>query len=184
MAKTSKRTLKLIRFQRELERRIEKEGSYTLSDYAEARVSRIHGRGVFACKRIPRGRRIIEYVGEKISKTEADRRSRVGHAVYIFDLNSRVDIDGAIGGNGAHLINHGCEPNARSEWDENHVYIVAKRTIQPGEEITYNYGFDEDNYERYPCRCGSSKCRGYMLSNEAGRIVKRKLKLNGNGAKA
>ena len=74
MAKTSKRTLKLIRFQRELERRIEKEGSYTLSDYAEARVSRIHGRGVFACKRIPRGRRIIEYVGEKISKTEAPKQ--------------------------------------------------------------------------------------------------------------
>jgi SET domain-containing protein len=179
MAKKSKRTLRLIRFQREVECCVEKDGRYVLSDYAEARVSHIHGRGVFATERIPRGMRIIEYVGEKISKTEAVRRSNIGHAVYIFDLNARVDIDGAVGGNGAHLMNHSCEPNAESEWDDNHVYIVARRSIKPGEEITYNYGFDENDYECYPCSCGSSKCRGYMLSDEAWRKVKRKL--NGNG---
>lgn len=128
--------------------------------------------------------RIIEYVGEKISKREADLRSGAGNAVYIFNLNARVDIDGAVGGNGAHLINHSCEPNAESEWDDNHVYIVARRAIKPGEEITYNYGFDEDDYECYPCSCGSSKCHGYMLSDEAWRKVKRKLNGNGDPASA
>jgi len=179
MAKKSKRTLELIRVQQKVETCIEKEGRCPLSDYAEARRSHIHGRGVFATSRIPKGTRIIEYTGEKISKTEADRRSQVGHAVYIFDLNARVDIDGAVGGNGAHLINHSCEPNAESEWDDNHVYIVARKLIRPGEEITYNYEFDEDDYECYPCSCGSSRCRGYMLSDDAWRKVKREL--NGNG---
>ena len=38
------------------------------------RQSRIHGRGVFAARRIRRGTRIIEYVGERVSHAEADRR--------------------------------------------------------------------------------------------------------------
>ncbi len=174
MKTKSQRTLSLIRKQRVIERQVRKDGESILNEYAVARESKIHHRGVFARARIPRGKRIIEYVGEKISKAEANRRDTHKGSVYIFNLNRQVDVDGRVGGNGAHLINHSCEPNARSEWNENEVWIIAKRAIQPGEEITYNYGFNEDDFEKYPCCCGSQNCYGYMLSPEAWKRVKRK----------
>ena len=173
--KRSHRTLRLVRRQKEIEREIQKDGEAVLNDLVVARESRIHHRGVFACSHIPRGRSIIEYVGEKVSKTEALRRGTHKGSVYLFHLNRQVDIDGRVGGNGAHLINHSCEPNARSEWDENRVHIIAKRSIRPGEEITYNYGFDEDDCEKHPCRCGAARCCGYMLSPEAWKRVQKQV---------
>ena len=44
------------------------------SPWIEVRNSKIHGKGVFAAKRIPKGTRIIEYIGERISHKEADDR--------------------------------------------------------------------------------------------------------------
>jgi SET domain-containing protein len=40
----------------------------------EVRASPLHGLGVFAARRIPRGTRVIEYLGERVSHEEADRR--------------------------------------------------------------------------------------------------------------
>ena len=170
----SQRTKDLIRRQREIMREIKRRGQCPLTTYVHARRSGIHGCGVFATGRIPRGTKLIEYVGEKISKAEADRRHESGKSVYIFTLNARVDIDGSVGGNGAHLINHSCDPNARSELGDNQVWIIARRTIFPGEEITYDYGFDEQDYEAYPCACGAASCRGYMISPEAWKRLTRR----------
>jgi len=178
MQKRSKRTERLLRRQREIDDMLAAEGRAVLNDLAYASQSTIHGAGVFARRRIPRGSRIIEYVGEKISKAEARQRARLDSTVYLFSLNQRVDIDGIVGGNGAHLINHSCAPNARSEWSENRVFIIASRTIHPGDEITYNYGFDEADYEKYPCRCGADACRGYMVSSEAWSKIRRRATVN------
>src|ERR1700722_1928520 len=40
----------------------------------EVRRSKVQGRGVFATQPIRRGRRVIEYVGERITQAEADAR--------------------------------------------------------------------------------------------------------------
>ena len=59
--------------------------------------SKIHGSGVFAQQNISKGSNIIQYIGEKVSKKEGDRRSekrlkkymnsKVSGSVYIFELN-------------------------------------------------------------------------------------------------
>ena len=80
-----------------------------------------------------------------------------------------MDIDGRRGGNDARFINHSCDPNCEIVITRGRVYIHALRDIPEGEELSYDYWYitDEsytlDDLRRiYPCRCGSSKCRGTL----------------------
>ena len=120
--------------------------------------SRIHRWGVFAQERIPARRKVIEYTGERVSRREAKSRAGRPH-VYLFELDSYWWIDGASGGSGAELINHSCDANLRSMVRRGHVLYMSTRVIEPGEELTVDYNFDHDT-DRWPCSCGSAKCRG------------------------
>lgn len=154
------------------------------SSYAKARKSAIHGTGVFATKNIPEGTHIIEYVGEKVTKKESDRRAQLPlnqnakneefGAVYLFELTKRYDIDGYVPYNTARFINHSCEPNCESEILKGKVWIIAIRDIKKGEELSYNYGYSWDDYEDHRCRCGTKKCTGYILAEEHWPKLKRK----------
>ena len=139
------------------------------------RSSSIHQRGIFAACDIPNDTRIIEYVGEKITKAESARRAEAlmkraqrtgGAAVYIFSLNKRQDIDGGKPGNTARLINHSCEPNCEAYNIGGRIWIMATRDIRKGEELTYNYGFDLETWEDHECRCGKPSCVGYIVGKE------------------
>ncbi len=150
------------------------------------RNSKIHGRGVFAKTDIPKGARIIEYVGEKISKKEADirgprlveehKKNRGGGAVYLFELNNRSDIDGNVPYNTARFINHSCEPNAETEIKQGKIWIVSIRDIQKGKEIFYNYGYGLDDFLEHPCSCGTPSCPGFIAEEEMWPKLRRKLK--------
>ncbi|MGC8761572.1 MAG: SET domain-containing protein [Bryobacteraceae bacterium] len=123
------------------------------------RPSRIHRWGVFAEEFIPKGRKIIEYTGEKISRVETARRARSRRYNYLFTLDSYWTIDGGVGGSGAEFINHCCEPNCVARIVKGHILYFAARDIQPGEELTVDYRFDPD-VELVRCRCGAPNCRG------------------------
>lgn len=149
----------------------------TTSPLIEVRKSRIHGTGVFARNDIPAGTRIIEYVGERVTKKESDRRynlswekSQNGNGdkgiVYIFTLNSRYDIDGEVWWNTAKYINHSCDPNCETDIIKGHIWIIAMRDISNGEEISYNYGYDLEAWEDHPCKCGSERCVGFIVAEE------------------
>jgi SET domain-containing protein len=137
------------------------------------RRSRVHGRGVFALSRIRRGTRVIEYLGDRVSHKEADRRYEAKDTedshTFLFIVDRSVVIDGGSQGNDARYINHGCDPNCESVIDDRRVFIEAVRTIQPGEELTYDYQIGRDRTdppnvdEIFACRCGSDQCRGSML---------------------
>ncbi len=140
--------------------------------WIRAANSAIHGRGVYARKTIPEGTRIVEYIGEKITKAESDRRElkrlerkkRGGDSsVYFFILNKRYDLDGRTSRNIARLINHSCQPNCRAENDRGHIWIIAKREIAEGEELFFDYGFSFADWREHPCRCGTKKCVGYIV---------------------
>lgn len=138
--------------------------------------SSIHSSGVFAAASIKKGTRIIEYVGERITKKEAGRRvdasiednlnNPTNGAVYIFELNKRHDIDGNVPYNTARLINHSCDPNCEVEIIRGKIWVIAINDIAEGEEITYNYGYDFEDYQKHPCRCGSARCVGYIIAEE------------------
>ncbi len=124
----------------------------------QVRRSRIHRWGVFALEAIPARRKVIEYTGEKISRRETKRRSE-RPLICLFELNSYWCVDGAVGGSGAELINHSCDPNLFSAVMKGHIIYMSRRAIRAGEELTVDYRFAKD-MERIPCGCGSPKCRG------------------------
>lgn len=149
----------------------------------EVRDSPVHGRGVFALRRMRKGQRIIEYIGERISHSEADTRydERSEHPhVLLFTVDKHIVIDGGIGGNDARFINHSCDPNCDTCVQDGRVFVEALRTIKPGEELLYDYQLDRPGrytkkvLEQYRCRCGSPKCRGTMLAPRALRKPKPK----------
>lgn len=156
----------------------------TTSPYILLKKSKIHGTGIYARKNIPEGTRIIEYVGEKVTKKESDRRAELPleenaeneemGAVYIFTLNKRHDIDGYVSWNTARFINHSCTPNAESDIIRGRIWIIALRDIPKGEEITYNYNYEWEDYEDHPCCCGTKNCVGYILAEDFWPRLKRK----------
>lgn len=150
----------------------------------EVRPSGIHARGLFASRPIRAGERIIEYVGERITKAESNRRGlarmekarrRGGGMVYIFELNKRYDLDGNKPWNPARLANHSCDPNCEVENQRGHLWMVARREIEAGEELTYDYGYDLQHFLEHPCRCGSPRCVGYIVRTDARMKLKRLL---------
>ena len=139
------------------------------------RNSGIHGRGVFAARRIRKGTRIVEYTGERIDNDEADRRyDETGmrrHHTFLFTLDKNTVVDGAIrrGGSDASYINHSCEPNCEAVIEDKRIFIHALETIEPGTELAYDYQYertgenDEELEKFYLCRCGAPGCRGTIM---------------------
>ncbi len=145
-----------------------------------ARRSAIHGTGVFASMPIAKGERIIEYTGRIRTHAQVDRGSagsaESGHT-FLFTLNDKYVIDGTIEGNVARWINHSCAPNCEAVLEEDadgnkrgdRVFIEARKSIKPGDELSYNYGITlgEPHTARmkkiWECRCGAKKCTGTML---------------------
>ncbi len=150
-----------------------------------ARDSVIHGAGLFAAKDIKKGQRIIEYVGEKITKEEsyrrADRQLKKSNksddgAVYIFEIDDEHDIDGNVEWNPARLINHSCDPNCEASDDDGRIWIESTRKIKQGEELCYNYGYDLEHFEEHPCLCRSDNCVGYIVKREEWKKLRKALK--------
>lgn len=153
----------------------------------EVRNSIIHGRGLFAARDITEGERVIEYLGEKITKAESNRRGLArmeqakidgGGSVYIFELNKRYDIDGDVDWNPAKYCNHSCEPNCEVQNIRGHLWQIALRDIDAGEELTYDYGYDIEHFLDHPCLCGKEKCIGYIVRADQRKQLKKLLRKN------
>jgi SET domain-containing protein len=136
--------------------------------------SAVHGKGVFATRQLAAGERVIEYVGEVISMAQAIARhphdpSNPDHTFY-FHLDDGRVIDALHGGNDSKWINHSCRPNCVPDEDRGRIFILTRRLVFKGEELTFDYGLVSDEpvsealKARYACRCGAKKCRGTMLA--------------------
>jgi SET domain-containing protein len=139
----------------------------------EVRHSPIHGYGVFAARRIRKGTTVVEYLGDRVSHAQADARyedkNPSDNHTFLFTVDAKTVIDGGVNGNEARYINHGCVPNCESSTRNKRIFIDAIRTIQPGEELAYDYQIQRDSDdaanvdEIFACRCGATGCRGSML---------------------
>ncbi|MDZ4149405.1 MAG: SET domain-containing protein-lysine N-methyltransferase [Flavobacteriaceae bacterium] len=145
-------------------------------DFTVVKASQVHGRGVFAKKLIPKGTRIFEYKGLRVSKEDlaTDLINGLTSMVYVMNLNETTAIDGERGGNDTRFINHSCSPNCEVMYFNEIPYIYAIKEILEGEELNFDYklGFYEDvklspeeKKSRFPCHCGSQDCRGTLLKN-------------------
>ncbi|HEX8652160.1 MAG TPA: SET domain-containing protein-lysine N-methyltransferase [Pyrinomonadaceae bacterium] len=124
----------------------------------DVKKSTINGKGCFATLFFPRGKKIAEYTGEKISNAEAKRRSH-RRMLRICAIDSRWSLDGSRGGNGTHYMNHSCAPNCFMKILYGHIQFYALRDIHPGDEITLDYEMTLHSDEKR-CGCKSPNCRG------------------------
>lgn len=129
------------------------------------RPSAIQGWGGFAARDLRQGACVMEYVGERITKAESLRRCEADNP-FIFSLDDDWDLDGGVPWNPARFLNHSCQPNCDAECDEGRIWIVARRDIAAGEELTFNYGYDLQDYREHPCGCGAAGCVGYIVAEE------------------
>lgn len=134
--------------------------------------SSIHQWGLFATRRHSAGEPLIEYVGELVRLSVVEKRQRMyeregNNGSYIFRLSGDTYIDATRTGGKARFINHSCDPNCETKimdlFGENHVVIVALRSIAPYEELVYDYKIEfEPKDKRIRCCCGALCCKGWL----------------------
>ena len=142
----------------------------------EIRASPMQGSGAFATRFIPRGYRLIEYAGARLTPAEADAKypdvAGERHHTFLFAIDDEVVIDAAVDGNEARFINHSCDPNCDAIIEDGRIWIETIRDVQVGEELAYDYAYVlEERHtpaakRRFPCHCGSANCRGTILAKK------------------
>ncbi|XP_034935638.1 probable histone-lysine N-methyltransferase set-23 [Chelonus insularis] len=140
------------------------------------------GFGLITSKHIKKNQFICEYAGEIIGIEEARRRVEENKlkkemnytlivSEYVGDKKMTTCIDPKYLGNIGRYCNHSCQPSAklvpvRVEKLTPRLCLFACRDIEIGEEITFNYGGDNeksiDNISEIPCLCQSDNCIGFL----------------------
>ena len=123
-----------------------------MSRRSRFRVARARtGLGLFAVVPIARGSHVIDFVGRVVTTEQADKlRSR-----NLFEIDANWTINGSARSNIARYINHSCKPNCVARKIARSIRIFARRNIEPGEELTYDYG--EEYFDAFigpnGCKC-------------------------------
>ena len=139
--------------------------------------SKIDKKGLYANQNIKKGTRIIEYKGKIVSVKETSKNPKFDNekAIYLFNINKRLDLDGDFKFNTARLINHSCDPNCEVFGKGLKVWIYAMKDITKGDELSYDYGFNfDENFKQYPCNCKSKNCVGYIVREGSRWRIKKK----------
>ena len=114
------------------------------------------GLGLFATEAIPKGVRIFEYTGKVITNAQAD--AMPGKPRYLYDLSKTHTLDGSPRSNIGRYANHSCRPNGEIYVYRGRIFVKSLRRIEPGEEITYDYGKEYFNAFIGKENCLCPKC--------------------------
>lgn len=133
---------------------------FAAMDKVVVQHSPIHGRGVFAARRIAPGEVVIDGCREVLSDD----------AIASLPTEERIFLSVMDGQNilmkpPARFVNHSCNPNARGT--DRH--DVAIRVIEAGEEITVDYVAEQVPGLRLECNCKAPNCRGLLVAPSASR---------------
>lgn len=128
---------------------------------------RFQGKGLFAIKEIESGEVIIDFTngpGQFVSTREADLLYEQGNDYMIqvdddlfFVASNEEEVEEA------DFVNHSCDPSCGIKGS---LQIVARRPIQPQEEITIDYVMCESSEYRMNCRCGAAQCRKVIIGDD------------------
>jgi SET domain-containing protein len=135
----------------------------------------MQGLGAFATRAIPSGTRLCEYGGERLKPKQAEARypgDDGRHHTFLFAIDDDVVVDAAVDDYVAKWINHSCDPNCDAVVDDKRIWIETIRSVRKGEELAYDYAYilperhTPAAKRRFPCNCGSRKCRGTILARK------------------
>ena len=128
------------------------------------------GLGLFATEPIRKGQAIVEYRGRRITAQQAYEIERHGSNRYLFEINKQWTIDGSSRRNFGRYVNHACEPNAEAIMRRTgKLEFAASRWIEPGEEITIDYGEEYFAlfFAKKGCKCMA--CSRTQMRKRSGR---------------
>jgi SET domain-containing protein len=125
--------------------------------------SRISGQGLFASERVESGRLVIRLGGHLVSTSELRDLHRSSE--YVDTLTVHEDLHLVLpSGTKVHFGNHSCDPNL---WHLGPYEIVARRDIEPGDEVTIDYGTQSGAPGfSMACDCAADLCRGVVTSDD------------------
>ena len=134
--------------------------------------STIHGTGLFAASALPAGHRVGVYEGRRYSARQASKRDWSDTLTYVFGLSNGSLIDGSEGGNATRHLNHSCTPNCVAYEESGPkrrkiIVIYTLHAIDAGQELFIDYSLNVDgdaDADAFRCACGSTDCRGTMVS--------------------
>jgi SET domain-containing protein len=128
----------------------------------EVGCSSIAGLGVFAARPFSAGQRVRRVnVVREITAEEPlreDAGERIEHCGY-------PDGKVLLWGFPDRHVNHSCDPNAYESYQGEAIFIVARRDIAAGEEITFDYNLNTSGGNSWPCHCGAARCRGESVGD-------------------
>ena len=124
---------------------------FEVKEYKTAIRKASAGRGLFALEDIPAKTCVLEYFGKELTEEE----KYTSNSKYLFEVNSKITIDGYFPGNKARFINFACEPNVEFDIHKNKIYVVTIKKVKAGEELSIDYG--QEYYDEYiepnGCKC-------------------------------
>ncbi|KAK5701235.1 hypothetical protein LTR17_022770 [Elasticomyces elasticus] len=152
----------------DLTSRLKKGGAFDVG--VEVLKTPNRGFGVRSCRTWGPGEIIMEYTGEIVSEGECQRRMHEDYkdkqCYYLMELERGLIIDGTKGSM-ARFINHSCEPNCevrmvKVNGTPRMGVFAGERGVATGQELTYDYNFDNFGEKVQMCYCGAASCRGTL----------------------
>ena len=128
----------------------------------EVRTSGIQGFGVFAASSFRAGDRIRRINVVREVTADAPLREDLGERA---DHCNYPDGKVVLYGSPDRYLNHSCDPNAYEFFEGEETYLVARKDIPPGTELTCDYNMNITAGTAWPCRCGAARCLGQVVGD-------------------
>lgn len=128
----------------------------------DVKPSSIEGLGIFAARSYQAGDRITRFNTVREVTPEAPIRAELGERV---DHCSYPDGKMVLIAFPERHVNHSCDPNSYELFEGDASYLVARRNVAVGEEITLDYNINITNGTSWPCRCGAARCWGQVAGD-------------------
>lgn len=125
--------------------------------------SKTHGLGVFAVRDFEEHETVLIIDDTRVVNEKNPLRTELGE--YDYHCDYLADGKVVLMQSPERHINSSCDPNTYVKTINGVRHVLARRPVNSGEEITYDYIINCHGGGVWPCNCGSARCRGTIVSS-------------------